>query len=296
MQQPCERLCAASTNIDYFPTNFIPLDGTLYYVDYECNAYMSEWDFETWGVKYWSSSISAIILKRGEGMILREVTWLAVILRIVVAFVLGGMLGMERGLKQRPAGLRTYMLVCVGACIIMLTNQYVVQVFGAGEVVRMGAQVVSGIGFLGAGTIIVTRHNQIKGLTTAAGLWAAAAVGLATGIGFYEAAIAGAVVIFFTLSVLSNLDEKMHLRTDHFEAYVELPASISLGMLMIALDAAEITVEDVQLDSHRAMSDDSRSFLLMLCTRQRYTRPALMDQISLLLKDADISLPCFRII
>ena len=120
-------------------------------------------------------------------MILRDVTLIAVLVRIIVSFVLGGMLGMERGLKQRPAGLRTYMLVCVGACMIMLTNQYVVQVYPGGDPVRMGAQVVSGIGFLGAGTIIVTRHNQIKGLTTAAGLWAAAAVGLATGIGFYEA-------------------------------------------------------------------------------------------------------------
>ncbi len=229
-------------------------------------------------------------------MVLREVTWLAVIIRIAAAFILGGMLGMERGLKQRPAGLRTYMLVCVGACMIMLTNQYVVQVYASGDPVRMGAQVVSGIGFLGAGTIIVTRHNQIKGLTTAAGLWAAAAVGLATGIGFYEAAIAGALVIFVTLSVLSNLDERMHLRTDHFEAYVELPGEISLGMLLSALDAKGITVEDVQLDAHPAMNDGSRSFLLALITQKRYDRPGMIDQVAQALKEAEIALPCFRII
>ncbi len=229
-------------------------------------------------------------------MILREVTFLSVIFRISVAFVLGGMLGMERGLKQRPAGLRTYMLVCMGACMIMLTNQYVVQVFGTGDVVRMGAQVVSGIGFLGAGTIIVTRHSQIKGLTTAAGLWAAAAVGLATGIGFYEAAITGALVIFVTLAVLSNLDERMHLRTDHFEAYVELPGSVSLGMLMAALDAKGISVEDVQLDAQQAMTDGGRSYLVALITKKRYDRAGMMDQIALALKDAEITLPCFRMI
>ena len=194
-------------------------------------------------------------------MTLREVTLISVILRIVVSFVLGGLLGMERGLKQRPAGLRTYMLVCVGACMIMLINQYIVQVFATGDPARMAAQVVSGIGFLGAGTIIVTRRSQIKGLTTAAGLWAAAAVGLATGIGFYEAAIIGALVIFVTLSVLSSLDGRMHRKTDHFEAYVELPAQVSLGMLMDALQAHAVNVEDVQLDSHQALSDDSRSFL-----------------------------------
>ena len=229
-------------------------------------------------------------------MALREVTWLAVILRIIVSFVLGGMLGMERGLKQRPAGLRTYMLVCVGACLIMLTNEYVVQVYGSGDPVRMGAQVVSGIGFLGAGTIIVTRHNQIKGLTTAAGLWAAAAVGLATGIGFYEAAIVGAVVIFITLSVLSNLDDRMHRKTDHFEAYVELPASVSLGMLMDALRTHDIVIEDVQVDAHQAFADGGRSFLVMLSTKVRYDRVALLDRIVLAVKEADLTLNGFRII
>ena len=116
-------------------------------------------------------------------MELREVTYLAVALRIFAVVFIGGILGLERGMKHRPAGLRTYMLVCVGACVIMLTNQYTFQMFGSGDPVRMGAQVVSGIGFLGAGTIIVTRRNQIKGLTTAAGLWSAAGVGLALGVG-----------------------------------------------------------------------------------------------------------------
>ena len=105
---------------------------------------------------------------------IREVTVLSVVLRIAVAVLLGGFMGMERGIKRRAAGLRTYMLVCVGSCMIMLTNQYIFQNYQSGDPVRMGAQVVSGIGFLGAGTIIVTRHNQIKGLTTAAGLWVSA--------------------------------------------------------------------------------------------------------------------------
>ena len=117
-------------------------------------------------------------------MELREVTLLAVIIRIASAALFGGLLGLEREIKNRAAGLRTYMLVCVGACLVMVTNQYIFETFGASDPVRMGAQVVSGIGFLGAGTIIVTRRNQIKGLTTAAGLWSAAGVGLALGVGF----------------------------------------------------------------------------------------------------------------
>ena len=139
-------------------------------------------------------------------MEVREITYTVVGLRILAALLLGGILGLERGLKNRPAGLRTYMLVCVGACLIMLINQYTYQVFGVGDPVRMGAQVVSGIGFLGAGTIIVTRRSQIKGLTTAAGLWTAAAVGLAVGIGFYEAAFLGGIIIFAVLTLLHKLD------------------------------------------------------------------------------------------
>ena len=229
-------------------------------------------------------------------MTLREVTITAVVFRIVLAFILGGILGMERGLKQRPAGLRTYMLVCVGACLIMLTNQYVVQVSGTGDLVRMGAQVVSGIGFLGAGTIIVTRHNQIKGLTTAAGLWSAAAVGLAAGIGFYEAATVGAVFIFMILAALTNLDSRMHRKTDHFEMYTELPASVSLGMLMDALAAQEITVEDAQLDTQLAFNDGTRSFLLILTTRKRHDRAAILDASLCAMKNAGISPVNCRII
>lgn len=229
-------------------------------------------------------------------MALREVTWLAVLLRIISSFVLGGMLGLERGLKQRPAGLRTYMLVCVGSCLIMMTNEYVTQVFGTGDPVRMGAQVVSGIGFLGAGTIMVTKHNQIKGLTTAAGLWAAAAVGLATGIGFHEAAITGATVIFITLSVLSNLDGRMHRKADHFEVYTELPPSVSLGMLLDALDTRDFIIDDIQLDARQELPDGSRSFLMLLYTKKRMDRAALLDEITLAVSEANIPLTRCRII
>ena len=153
-------------------------------------------------------------------------------LRILMAIVLGGMIGMERGLKNRPAGLRTYMLVCLGACIVMLTNQYVYEAFGVGDPVRMGAQVVSGIGFLGAGTIIVTARNQIKGLTTAAGLWASACVGLALGIGLYAVSIMGSVAIFVILTLLHELDFRMRRSTKQVEVYVELKHNVAVGQFL----------------------------------------------------------------
>ena len=212
-------------------------------------------------------------------MELREVTYWAVALRITAAFLMGGILGLERGLKQRPAGLRTHMLVCVGACMIMLTNQYIYQVFGSGDPVRMGAQVVSGIGFLGAGTIVVTKHSQIRGLTTAAGLWATAAMGLALGIGFYEAALMGTLTIVMTLTVLSRLDSRMHKKTRCFEVYVELEPNVSLGMFLDAIRAKGIAIEDVQMEPNRNPEDGRRCFMLVLITSRRIGATEIMDQL-----------------
>ena len=211
-------------------------------------------------------------------MELREVTYLAVILRIFAAVIIGGILGLERGMKNRPAGLRTYMLVCVGACVVMLTNQYIYQVFGTGDPVRMGAQVVSGIGFLGAGTIIVTRRNQIKGLTTAAGLWSAAGVGLALGVGFYEAAIAGTVAVFMVIALLQKMDNKLHRRSRQLEAYIEL-SSISLGDFLRTMRDANIEVSDVQRESGEEDTDGVRAYVATLKGRKRLNHTELMEKV-----------------
>lgn len=208
-----------------------------------------------------------------------EISIVHVAVRIAAALLLGGILGMERGLKQRPAGLRTHMLVCVGACLIMLTNLYICQVFGTGDPVRMGAQVVSGIGFLGAGTIVVTRHNQIRGLTTAAGLWAAAAVGLATGVGFYQAAVLGTAAIFATLTVLSWLDGRMRRKARHFDVYLTLTPAVPLGRFLALLHKDGITAEEIHPDASAA-GDENRHYFLTLVTPTRQTPAQLMALFS----------------
>ena len=211
-------------------------------------------------------------------MTLREVTYLAVAVRIFAAVIVGGILGLERGMKNRPAGLRTYMLVCVGACVIMLTNQYIFQVFGSGDPVRMGAQVVSGIGFLGAGTIIVTRRNQIKGLTTAAGLWSAAGVGLALGVGFYEAAVVGTLAVFFVMTLLQKMDNKLHRRSRQLEAYIEL-STISLGDFLRTMRESDIEVSDVQRESGEEESEGTRAYIATLKGKTRKNHQELMEKV-----------------
>ena len=212
-------------------------------------------------------------------MVLREVTYLAVALRILTAVIVGGILGLERGMKNRPAGLRTYMLVCVGSCLIMLTNQYLWQVSNAGDPMRLGAQVVSGIGFLGAGTIIVTKHNQIKGLTTAAGLWAAAGVGLALGIGFYEAALATGFAVFFILTVIQKWDNRMRRNTRFLELYIEYADTLPVGSLIRQLRELEVEIDGVELEHDTFPDDGVRALITNLKLSKRVDHVLLMAKI-----------------
>lgn len=151
----------------------------------------------------------------------------------MMAAFCSGIIGLSRGKKQHAAGLRTHLLVCVGAASIMMINQYTYQYMGwGGDVGRMGAQVVSGIGFLGAGTILVTGKKHIKGLTSAAGLWASACMGLAVGIGFYEAAVVMCLLLFIILSVLERFDEAYIKTSRERTIYVEYSSSMPLSCII----------------------------------------------------------------
>ncbi len=214
-----------------------------------------------------------------ELTVVREVTLFAVLLRIVVAAFLGGFMGLERGLKNRAAGLRTYMLVCVGACLIMLTNQFIYQSYAIGDPVRMGAQVISGIGFLGAGTIIVTRRSQVKGLTTAAGLWTAAGVGLALGIGFYEGAIVGFFTVLAVMTLMQYMDNKMRNSTRTFHFYVELDGKITLGDLLRQLREMGFDVRDVQKQTGTDIEGNIRAYTATMEMKKRAPHQIALEKV-----------------
>ena len=213
---------------------------------------------------------------------LREITYLSIAIRITLAALMGGIFGLEREMRSRAAGLRTYMLVCVGSCIIMLTNQYIFQVLTVGDPVRMGAQVVSGIGFLGAGTIVVTRNSKIRGLTTAAGLWAVAAMGLALGIGFYEVAIMGGPLIFLILTIMHGIDNQVHKRVRRMEFYAEVENNVSIAKITKEIRSLGIEIENIQLDRDYASDHGVRAMLITA------KKPAKMKRDELLSKLADL--------
>lgn len=137
---------------------------------------------------------------------LYDLNLISISLRIFLSMVCGGLIGLERSRKNRPAGFRTYMIVCLSSALIMMTNQFIYINFDGSDPARLGAQVISGIGFLGAGTIIVTSRSQVKGLTSAAGLWASACLGLAIGIGFYYGALIVAIAVFLIITLFKKFD------------------------------------------------------------------------------------------
>ncbi len=153
---------------------------------------------------------------------LAELNIWSVLVRILLAALFGGCIGGERGRHGRAAGLRTHILVCLGATMTTMIGMYSACVLGYnGDPLRVGAQVVSGIGFLGAGTIMVRSRAQVTGLTTAAGLWATACIGLALGVGFYAAAFVGFAVVMITITLLMRIERVARSKEDG-AYYVEL--------------------------------------------------------------------------
>lgn len=146
----------------------------------------------------------------------------AIILRLLFAVVIGIIVGLNRELKNRTAGIKTHVLVCVGSALATMSSEYAIHMFpGDGDVTRIAASVVSGVGFLGAGTIMVTGKKQIRGLTTAAGLWTCACSGISIGIGFVEGAVLATVITIFTLTMLDRLEIWIHKRSKTLDLYLE---------------------------------------------------------------------------
>lgn len=202
---------------------------------------------------------------------LRELNLVSLMLRVLLAMLLGGYIGLERERHGRAAGFRTYMLVALGAAMTVILSQYLnlmlqgpwaetAERLGAKtDVSRFGAQVINGVGFLGAGTVIVTNRQEVKGLTTAAGLWASACMGLVLGAGFYECAIVGFLLIAVCMELLPYVEtiilsaaRNMNI---HIEAYtVECVSNVigrmkKRGMEIYSVDIERIQQEGVSLVS-----------------------------------------------
>lgn len=175
-----------------------------------------------------------------------------VLIRSVLAVVIGGLIGTERAKHGRAAGMRTHILVCLGAMLTAMIGVYSNAKYGGGDIMRISAQVVSGVGFLGAGMIILKNGNVITGLTTAAGVWTTATIGMALGYGFYE----GALIVAFLFLATVILFAKLERRKKSFEiVYVECDDMYRLNALLDDLNTVIKTDYSTHIVSSKSGKD-----------------------------------------
>lgn len=207
---------------------------------------------------------------------LRDVTTASITIRMLLAVLCGGIIGLERTYKRRPAGFRTHILICLGAAITTLTSQYLyLNLHLYTDMARLGAQVVAGIGFIGAGTIVVTRQHRVKGLTTAAGLWAAAIIGLAIGGGFYEGALLATALVFFAESVLSRLEYRMLDHVPEINLYMEYADKTTLEGVLQLFRENRVTLQDMEITRSSGSEQHNACAIFSL----RFSKSVSVDEL-----------------
>ena len=201
-------------------------------------------------------------------------------LRMVLAVICGGLIGIEREYKRRPAGFRTHILICLGASMTTLISQYMyLEMNMFTDLGRLGAQVIAGIGFIGAGTIIVTRRRQVKGLTTAAGLWVSAIVGLAIGAGYVEAAVLATLMILLVESLLASFEWFIMSTAKTLNLYVEYRESGALFEMTEYLRTHNVSVSDLQVTKSGAATQNPCA-IFSLDLPRKMTQDKLMTALA----------------
>ena len=200
----------------------------------------------------------------------RDFSTVTALLRIVLAVIAGGLIGNERGRHGRAAGFRTHILVCLGGAMTALCSLFVLTVYGYdGDIFRIPAQVISGIGFLGAGIILVRNNNTVAGLTTAAGMWVTATIGVAFGYGFYAGGAVTTVICLINAVLLTRVEQN-RIRAMRF--YVEVN---DVSKIQDVLDQIEAAFhQDVMIETIPAKSGlpGSVGFVVSTMSRSDYEK------------------------
>lgn len=225
------------------------------------------------------------VFVKGEAMAFWDVA-----LRLVVATFCGGVIGIERGKKNRAAGFRTYILVCVGAALTMILGAYLIRMesvwrqvsttFPSSDASRFGAQVINGIGFLGAGTIIVTGRQQVKGMTTAAGLWASACMGLAIGAGFYLGALIGCGFIIITMVFFTRIESFILSHSKNINLFVEFEDIEDLSKIIERIRLKDVRIFDVEITKGKYTETKYPNAIFSLRLPKKLTHSALVTEIA----------------
>ncbi|UBI12928.1 MgtC/SapB family protein [Clostridium sporogenes] len=205
-----------------------------------------------------------------------------VIFRIFLSIVVGGAIGFERERKNRPAGFRTHILVCIGACIAVMIQLYIVQYMKemiridgefryllSADISRMASQVITGVGFLGAGTIIRDK-GSVKGLTTAASIWVVACIGISVGLGFYFLSLVGFLGLIISLIVFENIESSVIDKNKEYNIIIEyLPKNNIMEYIIGELLKNQITIKSIRVFDKNINEDEAIKIKLIISTKNR---------------------------
>lgn len=203
---------------------------------------------------------------------LSEFNIISMIFRLSLALVLGGLIGLDREKSTRSAGFRTYSLVCLGATLVMLIGNYIyIEFNGHADVARLGAQVINGIGFLGAGSIIVSGSQKIRGLTTAAALWTCACIGLAIGIGFYSGAFVACFLTLILLRTLRVVDKRYREKAHFVDLYIELYKSSDINKLVEFFTSNQIEIATLDSVNPKVPTSEIGVQIVLKVVKEQYS-------------------------
>ena len=224
---------------------------------------------------------------------LRQFNLASVVFRLLLAMMTGAAIGYGRARKKANAGLRTYMLTCIGAALTMLISMYEYEMLSgpwayAAEVTavkfdisRFSAQVGSGIGFLAAGTIIAAAHRQVSGLTSAIGLFATASLGIACGAGFYECVITAMVLIAFTMEFMQPMELAFKRRLRNITIYVEFDSATDVDTITGTIRAQGARLYDLEMERTERQADKLPSAIMTLkLGRENASHSAILSSLA----------------
>ena len=203
--------------------------------------------------------------------------------RMTLSVICGGIIGAEREFKRRPAGFRTHILICLGASMTTLTSQYLALTLGYfTDLARLGAQVIAGVGFIGAGTIIVTKRQRVKGLTTAAGLWCAAIIGLALGGGFYEGGILATALIMMAELVFSKWEYRLLNSAPEVNLYIEYQGKGTLEQVLKVIHECEIKLLDLEITRKATAEEKTTCAIFSLRLNKKFSLNYILGQLHMI--------------
>ena len=211
---------------------------------------------------------------------IEEFNIVSVIVRLMLSTFAGAIIGLERRLHGKSAGVKTFSLVCLGSSLVMVTNEFLMDSYPSGDVARLGAQVISGVGFLGVGTIIITGRNYVKGLTTAASLWTTACLGIAFGSGYIAAGLIALLFVFLIMTVLSGIGRRADAYTPYIHLYLEIGREAGIEVLYDYVQENDFRISSIDKQQKLAINDKDLSLLVEIDLHKRLNHAEIVEALS----------------